>query len=241
MRETELSRERLHQGVVIVAETSVDLTGSSRTEVALQNCPELRQGGWVFDPTHRPVMGCGLTQRGHTSLGEIAPLERRMVIPREGTVSHQQPTFQTTLGVSALVLQGGFGWHTPASNTHLAWVLESAKWKSSLTPPLFPVPPGMQALHKYCWINNNEHARPNWNRDESIMLLFSLQSTIPFREITFRAVRYCLNCTDLLWIRKERMTWLNYLGEKLKLKHYCTAYNKIKFKWLELSISELNP
>lgn len=53
-------RERLSWNVVVVAEISADPIGSSEARVVLQNCPELRQGVWVFDSTRRLIMGCGL-------------------------------------------------------------------------------------------------------------------------------------------------------------------------------------
>lgn len=54
-------RKSLSWDRVVVTETSVDPTAGSRTGVALQSCPELQQGDCVFEPTHRPVMRCGLT------------------------------------------------------------------------------------------------------------------------------------------------------------------------------------
>lgn len=88
-------REMLRQGVVVITETSADPTGSSGTGVKLQNCPELRQGGWGLDPTHRPVTGCRLTWGGHISLGMAAVFEGTWEIPRKGTVMGHQPTFLT--------------------------------------------------------------------------------------------------------------------------------------------------
>lgn len=47
----------------------------------------IKARGLVFDPTRRPVVGCGLTAMGHMILGETAPFEGRRKIPREGIVA----------------------------------------------------------------------------------------------------------------------------------------------------------
>ena len=72
------------------------------------------------------------------------------------------------------------------------------------------------------------------------MLYPLLKTTSPFREIavTSRAVRPGLNGTDLLQIREATalagsVCQLFGEGVRGKLKHYCIAYNKIKFRWFK--------